>query len=91
MKLVEAKNEQQLSKPIIVWLLDVEGHVEAEVYGQPALYGYGETDEQAIAAVVDLMRLYAQQCEAPAEAVGPALSLTNFLAEVIAAEESEAD
>lgn len=90
LKLVEAKNDKQLSKPIIVWLLDVEGHVEAEVYGQPALYGHGPTDEQAIAAVVDLMRLYAQQCDAPAEAVGPALSLTNFLAEVIAAEESEA-
>lgn len=88
LKLVEARNERRLSKPIIVWLLEVDGQVEAEVYGQPALYAHGDSDEEAIAALVDLMRLYAEECDVPEEAIGPALSLTKFLAKVLAANKS---
>lgn len=85
LKLVET-NESRLAKPIIVWLLEVDDHVEAEVYGQPALYAHGDTDEEAIAALVDLMRLYADEQSSANQSVGPALTLTAFLARVTADE-----
>jgi CheY-like chemotaxis protein len=89
LKLVEA-DVNGLAKPIIVWLLEVDDGVEAEVYGQPALYADGANDEEAIASLVDLMRLYAAELgpDAP-EAIGPALSLTDFLRRVVA-DENEA-
>ena len=87
LQLVEAA-VNGLGKPIIVWLLDYEGGVEAEVYGQPALYADGKDDGEAIHNLVDLMRLYAEEIgpRAP-EAVGPALSLSNFLEQVMANED----
>lgn len=80
LKLVEARSTD-LSQPIIVWLLDVGGKVDAEVYGQPALYAHGATDEEAIVGLIDLMRLYAAELATtqPDEAAGPMISLTDFL------------
>src|SRR5205807_8844765 len=46
-----------LSKPIIVWLLEVEDGTEAEVYGQPALYAHGQNDDEAVNNVLELMHL----------------------------------
>jgi len=79
LKLVEAKGNG-LAQPVIVWLLDTGDGIDAEVYGQPALYAHGATDTLAIASVVELMRLYAAEIGPDSmEAVGPALSLTEFL------------
>jgi hypothetical protein len=84
LNLIEA-DVNQLTQPVIVWLLDHGDRVEAEVYGQSALYADGEDDGEAIANVVDLMRLYGAEIgpDAP-ESVGPALSLTEFLRAVLA-------
>jgi CheY-like chemotaxis protein len=83
LKLVECE-ATGFSQPIIVWLLDLDGGVEAEVYGQPELYGYGGTDEEALATIVDLMRWFAADVgpDAP-DAVGPALGFTDFLRRVV--------
>jgi CheY-like chemotaxis protein len=83
LKLVEPKGPP-LVQPTIVWLCDVEGGIEAEVYGQPALYARAGTDDEAIAEVIELMHLYGEELTADApEAVGPALSLTEFLRRVL--------
>ena len=83
LKLVEPKGPV-LAQPTIVWLCDVEGGIEAEVYGQPALYARARTDDEAIAEVIELMHLYGEELTADApEAVGPALSLTEFLHRVL--------
>jgi CheY-like chemotaxis protein len=79
LKLIEA-DVNNLAQPVIVWMLDCDEMVEAEVYGQPALYAEGRTDEEAIRMMVDLMHLYGAEIGAGApQAVGPALSLTKFL------------
>ena len=80
LKLVEA--DKGLAQPVIVWLLDTGEGTDAEVYGQPALYAHGHDDTEAITLLVDLMRLYAEDIGPDAmAAVGPALSLTEFLRE----------
>lgn len=82
LKLVETP---QLEHPTIVWLQKVEGGVDAEVYGQPALYAHGATEGEAVAEVVELMRLYWKDVTgSDTEASGPALSLTNFLRDKLA-------
>jgi CheY-like chemotaxis protein len=82
LKLVEADG---LVKPVIIWLLVVGDAVEAEVYGQPALYAEGRDDDEAIANLIDLMRLYGAEVHRDApESIGPALSLTEFLRSVLA-------
>jgi CheY-like chemotaxis protein len=81
LKLLEAEYTG-LSQPVIVWLLDTGHGVDAEVYGQPALYEHGRNDSEAIARLIDLMGLYVAEVGPGAiEAVGPALSLTAFLRE----------
>lgn len=86
LRLVEA-NVGGLAEPTILWLLPVGDGVEAEVYGQPALYAQGASDEEAVADVIELMHLYGAEIgpDAP-EAVGPARSLTEFLRRVLADE-----
>jgi len=87
LRLIES-TENGFARSIIVWLLEVDGLVEAEVYGQPAFYADGRTDEEAISHLVELMRLYAAEIgdDAP-EAAGPALSLTEFLRRLTGEEE----
>lgn len=81
--LVDA-NTDGLRQPIIVWLLEVDDHVEAEAYTQPSLYADGATTDEAIASLVELMQLYAAEL---AEDDGPAgdgvLGLKVFLDRVI--------
>jgi CheY-like chemotaxis protein len=83
LKLVEAK-APALAQPTIVWLCDVDGGIEAEVYGQPALYARAASDDEAIADVIELMHLYGEELTSDApEAIGPALSLSDFLRRVL--------
>jgi predicted RNase H-like HicB family nuclease len=77
LKLVEADG---LALPLIVWVSGKNKGVDVQVYEQPALYAHGKTETEAVAQLVELMQLYAEQIEAePMEATGPALSLTRFL------------
>jgi CheY-like chemotaxis protein len=83
LRLVDA-DIRGLTKPIIVWLLRVEGRTEAEVYGQPALYADADNDREAIENLVDLMHLYmAELREDPDAVAGPALDLKAFLERVV--------
>lgn len=83
LKLVEPRN-RALAQPTIVWVCAVDGEFEVEVYGQPALYARSTTDADAIADVIELMRLYGAEITASSvDAVGPALSLTEFLRRVL--------
>ncbi|HZV75216.1 MAG TPA: hypothetical protein VFF79_16005 [Conexibacter sp.] len=85
LKLVEA-TVAGLMQPTIVWLLPIDDGIEAEVYGQPALYARGSTDHEAINDVIELMHLYgAEVSSGGPEAIGPALSLTRFLERIGAA------
>jgi CheY-like chemotaxis protein len=88
LKLVDPK-AAGIAHPTIVWLVPVDGEVEAEVYGEPALYARAASDMEAIADVIELMHLYAAEITADApEAVGPALSLTEFLKRMMEHRES---
>jgi CheY-like chemotaxis protein len=87
LRLVEADDISGFKAPIIVWLLNHSDSVEAEVYGQPALYADGDDETEAVANLVELMRLYAAELHGDPEAVaGPALDLQQFLARVMGAD-----
>lgn len=92
LKLVEDRS-LKLAQPIIVWLLDVDGRVDAEVYGQPALYARGATDEEAIVALIHLMDLYRAELasDSPDERVEPSPSLATFLRRTLGSRESESE
>lgn len=84
LRLVDA-GSHGLAEPFIVWLMDVGEHVEAEVYGQPILYGFGDSEEDAVSNVVELMRLFrVDLVEGGERAEGPALALREFLLRVLA-------
>jgi CheY-like chemotaxis protein len=86
LKLIDA-TRAGLTQPIIVWLSPADGGVEAEIYGQPALYAFADTDEGAIAEVVQLLHLYAADSgPGSTPTAGPARSLTDFLRKKLAAE-----
>lgn len=71
-------------RPIIVWLLEGADVVEAELYGQPALYADGPDASEAVANLLELMRLYAGELQGDASDVaGPALDLKRFLEQVM--------
>ena len=70
-----------------MWLLSHPDAVEAEVYGQPALYADGADEGEALANLVELMRLYATELKGdPVAVAGPALDLRQFLAAVMGPE-----
>lgn len=77
LSLVEADG---LALPVVVWVSGNNKGIDVQVYGQPALYAHAKTEAEAIAQLVELMQLYAEEIEAePMEAVGPAISLVRFL------------
>jgi CheY-like chemotaxis protein len=68
------------ANPVLVWVKQLDGEAEAEVYGQSTLYAHGESGDEAMAKLVELMRLFAEDFGAgEGDADGPALRLQEFL------------
>jgi CheY-like chemotaxis protein len=74
-------------RPFVVWVRQVgeTAEYEAEVFGQPDLYGVGESPEDAIHSLVEVFWLFVEDlAEAdPKELEGPALSLAHFFEHVL--------
>jgi CheY-like chemotaxis protein len=84
LELVHSSAFRCLATPILVWIREVEDGVEAEVYGQPALYAHGENADDAVTKLVDLMRLFAEDFgSSDGEEAGPALRMRAFLERTI--------
>jgi CheY-like chemotaxis protein len=75
-------------RPFVVWVRAVEetGEYEAEVFGQPALYGVGQSPEEAIHHLIEVFWMFVDDLvETPSEQLeGPALSLAHFFEHVLA-------
>lgn len=74
-------------RPLVVWVRRVEDgdEFEAEVFGQPSLYGVGKDAEDALRSLLDVFWLFATQLseQDPASFTGPALSLAHFFEHVL--------
>jgi DNA-binding NarL/FixJ family response regulator/predicted RNase H-like HicB family nuclease len=75
-------------RPFVVWIREIQetDEYEAEVFGQPDLYGVGDTPEEAIHHLIEVFWLFVEDlAEAdPKELAGPALSLAHFFEHVLA-------
>jgi DNA-binding NarL/FixJ family response regulator len=74
-------------RPFVVWTRPVDGsdEFEAEVFGQPALYGLGSTAGEAVQRLVEVFWLFVSEVvETPRDELqGPALSLAHFFEHVL--------
>ncbi len=76
-------------RPFVVWVRKVEDDevedYEAEVFGQPALYGMGSTPQNAIQNLLEVFWLFAEELAESdeQELVGPALSLAHFFDHIL--------
>jgi CheY-like chemotaxis protein len=74
-------------RPFVVWIRRVENSedYEAEVFGQPSLYGVGSSSEGAVRSLIEVFWLFADElADAPQEdLIGPALSLAHFFEHVL--------
>ncbi len=74
-------------RPFVVWIRETgeTGEYEAEVFGQPDLYGIGETPEDAVHHLVEVFWLFVSDLKGadPKELAGPALSLSHFFEHVL--------
>jgi CheY-like chemotaxis protein len=61
--------EAKIISPLVVWLKQESDITIAEIYGYPALYGFGDNEEQALTQVLLLMRGFYQELvvEAPTD------------------------
>ena len=74
-------------RPIVVWVRQIEGvdEFEAEVFGQPTLYGVGKDPDDAIGKLLDVFWLFAAELSESDDTslTGPALSLAHFFEHVL--------
>ena len=61
MSIVHPRENGLLSNPILIWLRESNGEIEAEVYGYPTLYGVGETERHALRSLLELMQLITEE------------------------------
>ncbi len=79
-------------EPLIVWVRDQEGSVDVEVYGHSSLYVTGESEEEALEHLIDLIQVYWEELDALQEDLsGPARKLYDFLADLKLADGGEPD
>lgn len=75
-------------RPFVVWIREMEQvqEFEAEVFGQPDIYGVGETPDEAIHRLVEVFWLFVEDLADadPKDLAGPALSLAHFFEHVLA-------
>ncbi len=74
-----ARRYGTLNVPIVLWVRFGDDEVEVEVLGFPQLYAAAETEDLALAQVIDLMLLYALDLEGDDPVGGVAAELRQFL------------
>ncbi len=81
LRILQPTDVKSLSNPVLIWLRKSEDFVEAEVYGHSSLYSHGETEEEAIEKLVELMQLFAEDTinDEASKYQGVALKLREFL------------
>lgn len=60
LRILHPVNVQSLSNPILIWIKKHDDTVEAEVYGHSALYSFGDSEQESIDKLVELMQLFAK-------------------------------
>jgi CheY-like chemotaxis protein len=90
LELIHSSVFQLPANPVLVWVKDLGGEIEAEVYGQPALYAHGDSADGVVAKLIELMRLYAEDFRNDDGVyAGPALRLREFVERTIVLSGSE--
>jgi CheY-like chemotaxis protein len=75
---------QPSANPVLVWVKELGDEIEAEVYGQPSLYAHGESGDDVVAKLIELMRLFAEDFRNDdGNYAGPALRLREFIERTI--------
>jgi len=85
LKLLSSLVSDFISKPFLVWIRNDETLFEVEVYGYPDLYSFGNTEDEAIKNLIQIMQGYAADMKSDDadNFAGPALLLRKFLLYVI--------
>lgn len=86
LQLVHSPAFRPEANPILVWTRESPDGVqaEAEVYAQSTLYSHGDSIQSAVARLVELMRLFAEDLRtSPSPTAGPAKRLQTFLERTI--------
>jgi CheY-like chemotaxis protein len=78
-------------EPLIVWVRDHAGSVDVEVYGHSTLYVTGDSEEEALEHLIDLIQVYWEELDSQKELSGPARRLHDFLADLKLLESSESN
>lgn len=84
LQLVHSPAFRPEANPVLVWTREWEStdgiQAEAEVYAQPTLYSHGDSAHLAVACLIELMRLFAEDFQSsPGPSAGPARRLETFL------------
>lgn len=70
-------------EPLIVWVRDQGGSVDVEVYGHSSLYVTGDSEEEALEHLIDLILVYWKELNTLQEDLsGPARKLYDFLTDL---------
>lgn len=84
LELIHSSIFQPSANPVLVWVKELDEEIEAEVYGQPSLYAHGESGDDVVAKLIELMRLFAEDIRHDdGEYAGPALHLREFIERTI--------
>jgi|GEM_PF-5414011 len=85
LKLVDPKTINPIAKPFLIWTRSEKNIHEIEVYGYSELYSFGQTEKEALAKLLELMRGFASDMkkESPENFAGPALRLRKFLFNIL--------
>ncbi|HEX7278615.1 MAG TPA: response regulator [Solirubrobacterales bacterium] len=84
LELIHSSVFQPSANPVLIWVKELGDEIEAEVYGQPSLYAHGESGDDVVAKLIELMRLFAEDFRNDdGDYGGPALRLRDFLERTI--------
>lgn len=84
LQLVHSSAFRPEADPVLVWTREWDSkdgvQAEVEVYAQPTLYSHGDSIQIAVARLIELMRLFAEDFQtSSAPSAGPARRLQTFL------------
>lgn len=84
LELIHSSVFQPTANPVLIWVKELDDEIEAEVYGQPTLYAHGESGDDVVAKLIELMRLFAEDFRNDdGDYAGPALRLREFIERTI--------
>ena len=82
--LINAQRNENIKKPVLIWLREDDNCCEVEVYGFSDLFGFGKTKDDAINNLLSIMLGFHNDMSIDSEDnfAGPALKLKKFLSNI---------